>query len=87
MCIRDRASIGAIFAQLTTDFTTLMKQEVALAKAEVTQSAKQAGKGAGFGAGAGVAAHPVSYTHLRAHETVLELVCPLLLEKKQLHID
>ena len=25
---------------------------------------------------------PVSYTHLRAHETVLELVCPLLLEKK-----
>ena len=26
---------------------------------------------------------PVSYTHLRAHETVLELVCRLLLEKKQ----
>ena len=24
----------------------------------------------------------VSYTHLRAHETVLELVCRLLLEKK-----
>ena len=29
-----------------------------------------------FGAG------PVSYTHLRAHETVLDLVCRLLLEKK-----
>ena len=29
-------------------------------------------------AGAG----PVSYTHLRAHETVLDLVCRLLLEKK-----
>ena len=30
----------------------------------------------------------VSYTHLRAHETVLDLVCRLLLEKKQipLHI-
>ena len=26
---------------------------------------------------------PVSYTHLRAHETVLELVCRLLLEKKK----
>ena len=25
----------------------------------------------------------VSYTHLRAHETVLDLVCRLLLEKKQ----
>ena len=30
-------------------------------------------------------AHPeaVSYTHLRAHETVLDLVCRLLLEKKK----
>ena len=27
--------------------------------------------------------HPVSYTHLRAHETVLDLVCRLLLEKKK----
>ena len=31
--------------------------------------------------GSGVA--PVSYTHLRAHETVLDLVCRLLLEKKK----
>ena len=38
--------------------------------------------------------HPVSYTHLRAHETVLDLVCRLLLEKKKyiisyscIHID
>ena len=28
---------------------------------------------------------PVSYTHLRAHETVLDLVCRLLLEKKNYH--
>ena len=26
---------------------------------------------------------PVSYTHLRAHETVIDLVCRLLLEKKK----
>ena len=26
--------------------------------------------------------NPVSYTHLRAHETVLDIVCRLLLEKK-----
>ena len=34
-----------------------------------------------------VAYTAVSYTHLRAHETVLDLVCRLLLEKKnkQLH--
>ena len=29
---------------------------------------------------------PVSYTHLRAHETVLDLVCRLLLEKKKITI-
>ena len=29
------------------------------------------------------ALEPVSYTHLRAHETVLDLVCRLLLEKKK----
>ena len=28
----------------------------------------------------------VSYTHLRAHETVLDLVCRLLLEKKKHNI-
>ena len=35
---------------------------------------------AGLAAGSG---NPVSYTHLRAHETVLDLVCRLLLEKKK----
>ena len=29
---------------------------------------------------------PVSYTHLRAHETVLDLVCRLLLDKKTQHL-
>ena len=29
-------------------------------------------------------AHAVSYTHLRAHETVLDIVCRLLLEKKNI---
>ena len=34
------------------------------------------------GAGNALPPKPVSYTHLRAHETVLDLVCRLLLEKK-----
>ena len=33
--------------------------------------------------GTGHAVQAVSYTHLRAHETVLDLVCRLLLEKKK----
>ena len=32
---------------------------------------------------AAIASIAVSYTHLRAHETVLDLVCRLLLEKKK----
>ena len=31
--------------------------------------------------------YPVSYTHLRAHETLRYLVCRLLLEKKDLEIS
>ena len=36
-----------------------------------------------FGKGRAGSPTPVSYTHLRAHETVLDLVCRLLLEKKK----
>ena len=55
----ERASIGELLSDISTDLSTLMRQEVALAKAELTQSAKQAGKGTGMFAGAGVAAHMV----------------------------
>jgi Na+/melibiose symporter-like transporter len=53
----ERPSIGELLSDISTDLSTLMRQEVALAKAELTQSAKQAGKGAGMLAGAGVAGH------------------------------
>ncbi|WP_432557699.1 phage holin family protein [Granulicoccus sp. GXG6511] len=55
----DDRSIGDIFSDLTANLSTLMRQEVALAKAEVRQSATNAGKGAGLLAGAGVAGHMV----------------------------
>ena len=38
---------------------------------------------AGQAASTAVCREPVSYTHLRAHETVLDLVCRLLLEKNK----
>ena len=37
----------------------------------------------GFNQVDGWCSNAVSYTHLRAHETVLDLVCRLLLEKKK----
>jgi len=53
----DSPSIGQLFGEVSKDLSTLMRQEVALAKAEATQSAKQASKGVGMFAGAGYAGH------------------------------
>jgi hypothetical protein len=48
-------ALGELLTGITSDLSTLFRQEVELAKAELTESAKQAGKGAGMFAGAGVA--------------------------------
>jgi hypothetical protein len=48
-------SLGDRLSNVTRDLSTLMRQEVALAKAEVSESASRAGKGAGLLAGAAVA--------------------------------
>jgi hypothetical protein len=52
-------SVGELLGEITADVSTLMRQEVALAKAEITQSAKRAGKGAGMLGGAGFAGYMV----------------------------
>src|SRR5450756_1257406 len=52
----------------------------------VTEVEKRAVRDAAMNAGArwaGLIEEPVSYTHLRAHETRHDLVCRLLLEKKK----
>jgi len=51
------SSIGALLSDIAGDVSTLIRQETALAKAEIRQSAQNAGKGAGMLAGAGVAGH------------------------------
>jgi Putative Actinobacterial Holin-X, holin superfamily III len=51
----DGRSIGEVMGDVTKDVSTLMQQEVALAKAELRQSAQKAGKGIGLLAGAAVA--------------------------------
>jgi hypothetical protein len=45
-------SIGQLVADATQDFSTIVRSEIALAKAEITTQAKTAGKGAGMFAGA-----------------------------------
>jgi Putative Actinobacterial Holin-X, holin superfamily III len=53
----DNTSLGDLLGEVTRDLSTLMRQEVELAKAELKQSATKAGKGSGMLAGAGVAGH------------------------------
>jgi len=50
------ASLGELLGDVTRDLSTLMRQEVALAKAELKESATQTAKGAGLFGGAGYAA-------------------------------
>jgi uncharacterized membrane protein YqjE len=47
--------IGDLLKRLSQDTSTLVKQEMALARAELTEQGKRAGKGAGMLGGAGVA--------------------------------
>ena len=53
------ASLGDLIGEVTKDLSTLMRQEVELAKAELTQSAQRAGRGAGMFGGAGFAVYMV----------------------------
>lgn len=49
-------SLGDLLGEVTRDLSTLMRQEIALAKAELRESASHAAKGGGMLAGGGYAA-------------------------------
>lgn len=51
------SSLGELVGDVVADLSTLMRQELQLAKAEALDSAKRAGRGAALYAGAGVAGH------------------------------
>jgi hypothetical protein len=53
----DAPTLGERLGDVTRDLSLLMRQEVALAKAEVTQSASNAGKGIGMLVGAALAGY------------------------------
>ncbi|MGY1693726.1 Putative Holin-X, holin superfamily III [Geodermatophilus saharensis] len=48
-------SVGQLISEVTTDLSVLMRQELALAKAELQVEAKKAGQGAGMFGAAGLA--------------------------------
>ncbi|SCL17561.1 Putative Holin-X, holin superfamily III [Micromonospora nigra] len=54
------SSLGELMKQVTSDLSTLVRQEVELAKAEIRQEGKKAGKAAGFFGGAGLGGYMVA---------------------------
>jgi hypothetical protein len=54
-------SVGQLLGEISRDFSTLMRQEVELAKAEIKTEATRAGKGVGMLGGAGYAGHMVLF--------------------------
>ena len=54
---RDERSLGDLFSDLSRETTTLVRQEVQLAKAELTQSATEAARGIGMLVAGGAVAY------------------------------
>ncbi len=69
-------SLGKLASDLSNDLSTLMRQEVELAKAEVRQEVSRAGKGAGMLGGAGFAGWMVAVFASLALTFALAAVIP-----------
>src|SRR5665811_2486870 len=97
MCIRDRCYLPTKGYYFKPTVFTGVTQSHRIAKEEIfgpvlsvltfrtLEEAVEKANNTMYGLSAGVWTDKgsVSYTHLRAHETVLDLVCRLLLEKKK----
>lgn len=55
--VREERSLGDLFSDLARESSTLLRQEVQLAKAELKQGAVEAGKGIGFLVAGGLVAY------------------------------
>ena len=88
MCIRDRAGTidnpRDMFDQIKLREEDFNKSGRFPSKAEARLASAQEWRKEFYRPDNPVYAKTVSYTHLRAHETVLDLVCRLLLEKKNM---
>jgi len=74
---RDDRSIGELFAELSRETTTLVRKEVELAKAEMSQKASRVGKNVGFLAVGTIVAYTGLLAIIAAGIIVLGKVIPL----------
>ncbi len=72
----EERSVGELFSDLSRDVSRLLRQEITLAKTELTQKASQVGKDAGFLAVGGVLAYTGLLAIVAAVILALALVLP-----------
>ena len=75
--VQDDRSLGDLFADLSRETTTLVRQEIALAKVEMTQKAKSAGKDVAFLAVGGAVLYAGLLAFLAACILALNLIVHL----------
>ncbi len=75
----DDRSLGELFSELSQETTTLIRQEVNLAKTEMSQKASRVGKDVGFMAAGGAVAYAGLLAILAGAIALLDLVIPLWL--------
>ena len=73
----EQRSLGEIIGSVTQDITTLVRQELDLAKTELKQEVGKAGKGAGLLGGAGLAGYFVMLFVSLTMMFALDLALPL----------
>ena len=76
---RDDRSLGELFSELSQETTTLIRQEVNLAKTEMSQKASRVGKDVGFMAAGGAVAYAGLLAIISGVIALLALVIPLWL--------
>jgi Flp pilus assembly protein TadB len=75
----DDRSLGELFSELSQETTTLIRQEVNLAKTEMSQKASRVGKDVGFLAAGGAVAYAGLLAIIAGVIALLALVIPLWL--------
>jgi hypothetical protein len=76
---RDERSLGDLFGELSEESSRLVRQEIALAKTEITESARRVGKDVGMIAAGGVIAYAGFIVALGALAILLGEIMPLWL--------
>ncbi len=76
---KDERSLGELFSELARETSTLVRQEVDLAKTEMSEKASRVGKNVGFLAAGGAVAYAGLLAILAAVIVVLDTFLPLWL--------